>query len=162
MPAVTFCHVGLTVPDIDRAVEFYTKVFGFYVVVPPTETREDASHIGQIAGDVFGSGWKWFRIAHLSTGDGIGIELFQFADTKPEPNRFEYWRPGPFHFCVQDADLEGLVRRIEEHGGHMRMQQVRTFYPGKKPYRLVYCEDPFGNIVEIYSHSYEMTFAFAG
>ena len=28
------------------------------------------------------------------------------------------------------------------------MQQVRYYYPGQKPYRMVYCEDPFGNIVE--------------
>jgi catechol-2,3-dioxygenase len=24
-----------------------------------------------------------------------------------------------------------------------------------KPYKAVYCEDPFGNIIEIYTHSYE-------
>ena len=24
---------------------------------------------------------------------------------------------------------------------------------------MVYCEDPFGNLVEIYSHSYELTYS---
>ena len=33
------------------------------------------------------------------------------------------------------------------------------YYPGEKPYRMVYCEDPFGNILEIYSHSYELTYS---
>jgi hypothetical protein len=33
---------------------------------------------------------------------------------------------------------------------------VREYYPGEKPYRMVYMEDPFGNIIEIYSHSYEL------
>jgi len=23
---------------------------------------------------------------------------------------------------------------------------------------MVYCEDPFGNLIEIYSHSYELTY----
>ena len=32
-------------------------------------------------------------------------------------------------------------------------------YPDDKPYRMVYCEDPFGNIIEIYSHSYELTYS---
>ena len=46
--------------------------------------------------------------------------------------------------------LTWLVYTIEEHGGRQRMKQVRYYYPGQKPYRMVYCEDPFGNIIEIY------------
>jgi len=30
--------------------------------------------------DVFGKGWKEFQIAHLSTTDVIGIELFSFSN----------------------------------------------------------------------------------
>jgi catechol-2,3-dioxygenase len=26
---------------------------------------------------------------------------------------------------------------------------------------MVYCEDPFGNIIELYSHSYELTYSSA-
>ena len=33
---------------------------------------------------------------------------------------------------------------------------IREYYPGKKPYKMVYCEDLFGNIIEIYTHSYEL------
>jgi hypothetical protein len=36
---------------------------------------------------------------------------------------------------------------------------VREYYPGEKPYRMVYSEDPFGNLVEIYSHRYELTYS---
>jgi len=36
---------------------------------------------------------------------------------------------------------------------------VREYYPGEKPYRMVYCEDPFGNLIELYSHSYELTYS---
>ena len=38
------------------------------------------------------------------------------------------------------------------------MEQVRKYYPGEKPYRMVYCEDPFGNVIEAFSHSYAETF----
>jgi hypothetical protein len=34
---------------------------------------------------------------------------------------------------------------------------VRKCCPGEKPYRMVCLEDPFGNIVKIYSHSDELT-----
>ena len=113
MTAITFSHVGITVPDLDRAVEFYKKAFGFYQIMEPTEIRQDDSAIGQMCDDVFGPGWGGFRIAHLSTGDGVGIELFEFPRTKPEQKPFEYWRPGLFHFCLQDEDLEARVKLIE-------------------------------------------------
>jgi lactoylglutathione lyase family protein len=156
---VTFSHVGITVTDLEKAVDFYSKCFGLYVIMGPTEIKHDQSAIGQMCDDVFGEGWGSFRIAHLSTGDGIGIELFEFPNSVRRENNFEYWKTGIFHLCFQDPDLEGLVKRIEENGGKLRMRQVRHYYPGEKPYRMVYCEDPFGNIVEIYSHSYELTYS---
>ena len=68
------------------------------------------------------------------------------------------WKTGVFHFCVQDPDVEGLAAKIVDNGGKQRMP-VRDYYPGEKPYRMVYCEDPFGNLIEIYSHSYELTYS---
>lgn len=159
MPAVSFSHIGITVPDLDRAVEFYTKAFDLYLLMPPSEVLQDNSAIGEMCDDVFGSGWGRFRIAHLSTGDGVGIELFEFPKTDDSKPPFDYWKPGIFHFCLQDSDLEERVKRIEALGGKQRMQQVRYYYPDQKPYRMVYCEDPFGNLVELYSHSYELTYS---
>ena len=39
------------------------------------------------------------------------------------------------------------------------MKAPRYYYPGEKPYRMIYMEDPFGNILEICSHSYELHYA---
>jgi lactoylglutathione lyase family protein len=154
----TFSHIGLSVTDLDKAVKFYTEVFGFYVIMPPTEITEDDSAIGVMCSDVFGKGWGSFKIAHLSTGDKIGIEIFEFPNAKDPENNFEYWKTGIFHFCIQDPDIESLAEKIVAHGGKQRMP-VREYYPGEKPYRMVYCEDPFGNILELYSHSYELTYS---
>lgn len=159
MPAVTFSHIGITVPDLDKAVNFYREALGLYLIMPPTEIKQDESAIGQMCDDVFGPGWGSFRIAHMATGDGIGVELFEFPKTTQEKRPFEYWRPGLFHFCVQDENLEERLKIIEQHGGKQRMQQVRHYYPDQKPYRMVYVEDPFGNIFELYSHSYELTYS---
>ncbi|MEO1128088.1 MAG: VOC family protein [Planctomycetota bacterium] len=158
-PPVTFSHVGITVPDLDRAVAFYRDALGLYLIMGPVEVTSDDSAIGQMCDDVFGEGWRRFRIAHMATADRVGVELFEFDRTEPETRPFEYWRPGLFHLCVQDPDLEGRVRLIEAHGGRQRMERVRWYHPQQKPYRMVYCEDPFGNIIEIYSHSYELTYS---
>ncbi len=155
----SFSHIGLSVPDLQRAVQFYTEVLGWYLIMPPTRITEDESPIGLMCTDVFGAGWEHFDIAHLSTGDRIGVELFQFKQQKTPEDNFEYWKNGIFHFCVQDPDLEGLAERIEQAGGRRRMPEPRYYYPGEKPYRMIYMEDPFGVIIEIYSHSYELTYS---
>jgi len=57
-----------------------------------------------------------------------------------------------FHFAIIDPDIENLVRRIAETGGKSR-SQIWRFFPDKL------CEDPFGNTIEIYSHSTEQTWS---
>ena len=153
----TFSHIGLSVPSVAEAVKFYEDVMGWYNIMTPSDVVEDDSTIGVMCTDVFGLGWGKFRIAHMSTGDGIGIELFEFPNNETPEDNFEFWKTGIFHYCVQDPDIEGLVEKIVAHGGKQRMP-IREYYPGEKQYRMVYCEDPFGNLVEIYSHSYELTY----
>ena len=36
---------------------------------------------------------------------------------------------------------------------------ISEYDPVEKPYLMVYCEDPFGILFEIYSHSYELTYS---
>lgn len=155
----TFSHIGITVPNIEKAVKFYTEVMGFYVIMEPTVVKEEnETAIGQMCIDVFGKGWETFKIAHLSTGDRIGFELFEFKESENLKPNFEPFRTGLFHFSVQDPDVEGLVKKIVEAGGKQRMP-IREYYPEDKPYRMCYVEDPFGTVFEIYSHSYELHYS---
>ncbi|WP_215115431.1 lactoylglutathione lyase family protein [Exiguobacterium sp. s80] len=153
-----FSHIGLSVPDLEAAIKFYSEVMGWYVIMEPSDVVEDDSPIGVMCTDVFGAGWGKFRIAHMATGDRIGIELFEFPNNEQPENNFEFWKTGIFHYAIQDPDIEGMVEKIVAHGGKQRMP-IREYYPGEKPYRMVYCEDPFGNLVELYSHSYELTYS---
>lgn len=106
----SFSHIGISVPDLEAAVKFYTEVLGWYLIMPPTDIVEDDSAIGEMCTDVFGQGWERFRIAHLSTGDCIGVELFEFKNQQNPENNFEYWKTGIFHFCVQDLMSKGSRR----------------------------------------------------
>ena len=96
----SFSHIGLSVPDLDQAVQFYADILGFYVIMQPTEIVEDDSDIGQMCTDVFGAGWGRLRIAHLATADRIGIELFEFEDNHapaelPPARHLSLRHPGP-------------------------------------------------------------------
>ncbi len=153
-----FSHIGLSVPDVDAAVKFYTEVLGLYVIMQPTDVTEDDSDIGRMCTDVFGAGWNKLRIAHLATADRIGLELFEFDGNTAPDNNLEFRRHGTFHFAIQDPDVEGLLAKIVAAGGKQRMP-IREYFPGEKPYRMVYVEDPFGIVFELYSHSYELTYS---
>eukprot|EP01067_Filipodium_phascolosomae_P004421 Filipodium_phascolosomae@DN2767_c0_g1_i3.p1 len=155
-----FSHIGITVPDIHKAFKFYTEVFGWYAIMKPTKiNKETTTPIGIMCLDVFGDkGWdNGFWITHLSTSDGIGVEIFSFNNdtTKPVFNPF---KTGLFHFCVEDPNIDALVKKIVAAGGKQRMP-IREYYPGEKPYKMCYVEDPFGVVFEVYTHSYELTYS---
>jgi len=155
----SFSHIGITVPDIEAAVKFYTEVMGWYLIMPPSVVTEEMdTAIGQMCIDVFGKGWGQFQIAHLATSDSIGIELFSFPSVGMPAPAFNPFQTGLFHFCVQDPEIEVLIDKIVAAGGKQRMP-VRSYYPGEKPYRMCYVEDPFGIVFEIYTHSYELTYS---
>jgi lactoylglutathione lyase family protein len=155
----SFSHIGITVPDINKAVTFYEEVMGWYVIMSPSKVQKESdTAIGQMCMDVFGDDWEYFEIAHLSTSDGIGIELFSFPHGVKEAPEFNPFNTGLFHFCVQDPDIENLTNKIVEYGGKQRMP-IREYYPNEKPYKMVYVQDPFGIVFEIYTHSYELTYS---
>ena len=154
----TFSHIGISVPDVEKAAKFYSEVMGWYHIMEPTIiTEESDTPIGQMCIDVFGAGWGSFKIAHMSTGDKIGVEMFEFKNNET-PKDFEYWKTSTFHFCVQDPDIEGLVAKIERRRKAPAVAG-RASAPSAPPYRMCYVEDPFGLIFEVYSHSYELTYS---
>ncbi|WP_405224132.1 lactoylglutathione lyase family protein [Dokdonia sp. Asnod1-B02] len=155
----SFSHIGLSVPNIKKAVEFYSEVMGWYIIMPPSIVKKEKdSAIGQMCIDVFGDDWETFEIAHLSTSDGIGVELFSFPNKDMKPSEFNPFNTGLFHFCVQDPNIEELIEKIVSYGGKQRMP-IREYYPKDKPYKMCYVEDPFGIVFEIYTHSYELTYS---
>lgn len=155
----SFSHIGITVPDIDKAVNFYSEVMGWYMIMKPSIVKkEKETAIGQMCIDVFGENWESFNIAHLATSDGIGIELFSFPNGIKEAPEFNPFNTGLFHFCIQDPDIETLIEKIVAAGGKQRMP-IREYYPNQKPFKMCYVEDPFGIVFEIYTHSYELTYS---
>ena len=75
--ALAFNHVGITVPDIDRAVDWYGSVMGFRLIFQRMiEYRPEVPEVREI----FGPRFTRPHQAHLLSANGVGIELFQFLD----------------------------------------------------------------------------------
>ncbi|MEP2279991.1 VOC family protein, partial [Maribacter sp.] len=60
----SFSHIGITVPDLEKAVAFYAEVMGWYVIMKPSKIKkEKETAIGLMCIDVFGDDWEKFEIA---------------------------------------------------------------------------------------------------
>ena len=156
----TFSHLGIAVDDLDRAVVFYRDVFGLYELHPVQHFDESGTGtVEKVLTEVYGvGGWQTLRVARLVLADGIGVELQEFGSTGTRDGLPVTRTPGVSHFCVQDPDVQGLADRIVAHGGR-QVTGVRELYPGRKPFTLAYCADPFGNLIEIDSHAFETTYS---
>lgn len=148
-------HVGIAVGDVIGAIDFYEKALGFRLIMGPRLMVPPADAARSPLGPTF----KRARQAHLVSANGVGFELFQFIDPPMfEPVQgIEYRRPGTWHVCVTDPDVEAVAKRIVAAGGKTFCEPVE-FVPGK-PYRLVYCSDPWGTIIEVMSHPYAEVFS---
>lgn len=151
-------HIGMTVPDIFAAIDWYVGVFGFTHIMGPRLLEAGAAATHETPA-IFGPRFRRAYQAHLLTANGVGLELFQFIEPSVEmpDETMPYWRRGVFHLCITDPDVEEIAKRIVDRGGKQRVP-VFAFVPGR-PWRLVYCEDPWGNVIEVMSHSYAEVFA---
>jgi catechol 2,3-dioxygenase-like lactoylglutathione lyase family enzyme len=146
MTAIT--HVGIAVRDLDAAVAWYSDVLGLQPLGPSSSVRPHEGHAGRVAADVLGD--VSFRQAHLTSANGVAVELFEFHD---DGSRWS----GIFHVCVVPPNLDRAAARIAAGGGRRTSRIWHIF--ADAPYRTCYCEDPFGTTIELYSHSHERTYA---
>ena len=149
-------HIAIGVSDIEAAIRWYEEVLGFRAFAGPFELAREADETGRI-GNVLGPRFGRVRIAHLATGSGVGLELFEVIDPPHERREesIEFWKSGTFHFCVTDPDIEGLVDKIVATGGR-QLSRIWDDRPPSGKFRMVYCQDPYGTLLEIHTHSYEI------
>lgn len=145
----TLAHVGVAVPDLEEAVEWYREVLGWTPQTGPRSVDGGDGYAGRRAEDVLGE-FREMRVATLLTGNGIGVEVFEFTPEEPGADG-DAPRAGYFHICVTDPDVEDLAETIDASGGDHYSDVWRLHEDDE--YRLTYCEDPYGNLIEIYSHT---------
>ncbi|KAF2808990.1 glyoxalase/bleomycin resistance protein/dioxygenase, partial [Mytilinidion resinicola] len=152
-----FNHVAISVANCDEAVEWYSKVFGFRRIRNDRTTTRTETPSGPIF-KIYGGSLHAVKTAWLGTGNSVGFEVFEFIDPPHEPApHFQYNRAGFFHIAVTAPDPDETCARAVREGGK---QVGETIKMGAE--KALYLGDPWGNVVEVLSCSFEHLMANVG
>jgi catechol 2,3-dioxygenase-like lactoylglutathione lyase family enzyme len=149
----------MTVPDLDAALAWYTKVLGLREIAPPWSIDRSLNP-ESILFKVYGDDVMRVKIGFLASANGCGLEMFEFEDPKMSPSAaagFSYTRGGVFHICLTDPDPDAVKARVIENGGKAIGQTVVPYED--EPDSACYVQDPWGNVIEVLSCSMEQLFA---
>lgn len=135
-----FHHAAISTPDLQRCIEFYTKVIGGEIAWTfgwPEGTPE--------ADDVTGLKNSAAEAAMLKIGDTF-LEVFQFSSPQPQSQTAK--RPvnnhGITHICLEVENIQDEYERLLAAGMPFNCPPQKQ--DGSS---MVYGRDPDGNVVEL-------------
>ena len=117
---VGFHHIALRIPDLDKALSFYTQALGLTIRA------------------------QWSGAALLQLADGGHLELF--AGTEPVPETIP---SGYFHMAYKVDDVDAALNRAAEFGAPITIP-ARDAVIGDLAIRCGFCQGPGGESVEFF------------
>jgi catechol 2,3-dioxygenase-like lactoylglutathione lyase family enzyme len=139
-----FNHVGISVANLDRSIEFYRDVLGMELVAPPFPFG------GPLFAQVMALESPCGRIGFLSNGS-LQLELFEFSQPRslPQDPNYSVADRGISHFCVEVTDIAAMYDRLLAAGVRFHCPVLR--FPGG--IQATYGRDPDGNVFELLDKS---------
>lgn len=129
-------HVGVTVSDLDRAVDFYAETFGLDVV-------SEFSVGGDAFAEAVGVEGASAEFAHLDAGDAI-VELVAYDPAGEETADPELNRSGATHLGLTVDDVEAFYADLA--ADVETLSPPRTTESGTT---ILFVRDPEGNLIEV-------------
>jgi len=150
-------HVGITVPDVDAAARWFGDVLGGsnpLTFGPFSDPTGDFMH--QLV-DVDPRAVVE-RIRMVRTGDGPGVELFQYS----APNQDHTFRKnsdwGGHHIAFYVRDIEKAVRTATTRGAQKRFGPFPVTGGPAAGQAINYFATPFGTDIEFISYPHGMAY----
>ncbi|KAK5115007.1 hypothetical protein LTR85_010045 [Meristemomyces frigidus] len=144
-------------------VPWYGKHFGFRRIKADNDVDGDKNpqaiaHMSKL----YGNKLRKVKVVFLTTGNSVGFELFEFIDPPVKPADMETWtleeqyqRGGVFHFCLTVPEPQAVCDAVCKDGA----AQIGEMIHGYDGEGGLYLRDPWGNVIELLSCSYEQLLA---
>jgi catechol 2,3-dioxygenase-like lactoylglutathione lyase family enzyme len=147
-------HVGITVPDLEAAVNFYRDILGGVELyrMGPFDAQEMPATDGRDWGDAhFNVPGARFHFAMLQFGSNLKLELFQYdrpVDKNLRPPRNS--DIGGHHVALRVNDLDKAASYLKQQPGVRVMSGPIVVSEGPcAGLRVNYFLDPWGNQLEL-------------
>jgi catechol 2,3-dioxygenase-like lactoylglutathione lyase family enzyme len=149
-PANTLDHVGLTVPNIDEATDFFKAILGAQVLfdLGPFQADDDwmTVNLGIDPRAVL------TRLRMLALPSGAMLELFEYSGPGSETNVPLNSQVGGNHVAFFTDKIDAAVTALREIGAKV-FGDVKTFTEGPaKGLQWVYFQAPWGQQLELVHH----------
>tara|TARA_Y100000588_G_scaffold248777_1_gene263292 strand:- start:363 stop:839 length:477 start_codon:yes stop_codon:yes gene_type:complete len=139
-------HLGLTVSDIERSIEFYRDVLGMELVGRRPCVEQD--YVGRQ------TGYPGLKLSVASfracAGNAQSIEMVQYlteagAAADPSTNR-----AGNSHLCLRVDDLRAAHADLSAQGVRFKSAPVEITHGPNRGGLVVYLHDPDGYTLELF------------
>lgn len=143
-------HIGLTVPDIEAATEFFRKGLDAKIAYD-SQTLEDPPRGGGKIERFLGipQGSRILKKRMIVIGNGPNIEMFQFKNTSSaRPLNLEDY--GYNHLSFYTDDIEAAFKKLKSAGGEPLSEiHENTRYEDTEGNGTVYFKTPWGSLIEL-------------
>lgn len=142
-------HVGINVPDLNKAVTFFNDVLGFTPVtqlgpIPLDAEWKKMNHINPQTGAV--------TIKMINAGSGASIEVFEYADNKGSLNHPNTDDIGASHIAFYVNDINKAVQYLKSKDVKIIGEPFTTPSGDTAGESWVYFETPWGSKMELVSY----------
>lgn len=143
-------HIGLTVPDIEAATDFFKKGLDAKVAYD-SQTLDDPPRGGGEVEHFLGipAGSKIIKKRMIVIGNGPNIEMFQFENTESAhpPDLEDY---GYTHLSFYTDDIESAFEKLKSAGGRPLSEiHENTRYEDTEGNGTVYFKTPWDSLIEL-------------
>ena len=145
---IAYWHFSFTVSDIDRSVDFYTRIIGMELVHSQVQQNEYTAKLVN------------YENAHLKVAQlhipgmnkersGHMLELVEYVHPQCDPTDTATCRPGSAHLAFQVADAWAEYRRMKDLGVRFKSEPNQSTAGINKGGFMCYFLDPDDITLEI-------------
>ena len=143
-------HVGLTVPNVDEAAEWFERVLGAKVVARTDPFGSDDDTLMPRRFKVHPR--ATVRVAILRCGTGTNVELLEWTAPDQKTQMPRTCDHGAAHIAFHVADIHEAVRYLRDQGVEVLDEPMHIEDGDLKGLWWVYFLTPWGNFMELYQY----------
>ena len=134
-------HVGVTVSNFERSVQWYDRVFGLKLMNYLELTGDDLIPVQRL---YHVEGLKMVKLGFMASRSGNLLEVFEFDPPLRTEERETWNRPGYNHIAFHVSNVLGWVNRLRGEGVEFMNEPISA---GGADW--AFFRDPDGNLIEL-------------